>query len=86
MDDNDQSIAQYNLSFYLDQPLQVDLDPSTGELHITSNRVSPAMPGGGSVRMTLSPAATQNFLRGLKALEKALDTPLEQLTKPGSVQ
>lgn len=77
---------QLVLNFYFDQPLHVDLDPSTGELRIRSNRVSPGMPGDGFVQITLSSAAARTFFVALKTLEKSLGVPLEQLAKPGSVQ
>lgn len=71
---------------YFDAPLTIHVDPDTGSMWIQSTQLHPAVTGGVTMRAVLSPGATRQLLQAVKTLESVLGTPIEDLTKPDSVQ
>lgn len=69
----------------VDSPLSVVFSPDTGELAIEFVQMHPV---GGQLNrgLLLSAAATRELVLALKVLERKLGRPIEDLSKPGSVQ
>ena len=72
--------------FYFDAPLTVAIDPGIGALYIESIHPVAGVPGGVKYRVHLTPAAARELALTLKQIESTLGTPIEDLTKPDSVQ
>src|SRR5260363_277389 len=70
----------------VDAPLKITLNRDTGALSIQQTQLHPAVKGGITMALLLSPAATRELVLALKRLETELGKPIEDLSMPDTVQ